>query len=89
MNEEIRMLPEQPLDLSAEARQRLTEYGNGIATHYASMHPSLVFNVPNFRAHATKGQGGTFLLLHLWFNSVYSHQPHVDTDTNDCFFERS
>jgi hypothetical protein len=64
------MLPEQPLDLSTDARTRLTEYGSGITAYYTSIHPSLIFNVPNFRAHAIKGQGGTFLLLHLWFNSV-------------------
>lgn len=64
------MLPEQPVDLSADARQRLVQYGNDLVAHYTGMHPSLAFNVSNFRAHAVRRQGGTFLLLHLWFNSV-------------------
>lgn len=70
VNEEIGMLPEQPLDLSPKAREQLLQYGNDLVAYYATMHPSLAFNVSNFRAHAIKGQGGTFLLLHLWFNSV-------------------
>lgn len=73
VNGEIGMLPEQPLDLTAETRQRLLQYGNDLVAHYAAMHPSLAFDVSNFRAHAIRGQGGTFLLLHLWFNSVRSH----------------
>lgn len=70
VNEEIRVLPEDFLDLSNEARQHLTDYGNGIVAYYTSLHPSLHFNVPNFKAHAAKKQSGTFLMLHLWFNSV-------------------
>lgn len=72
VNGEIGMLPEQPLDLTAETRERLLQYGNNLVAYYDTMHPSLAFDVPNFRAHAVKGQGGTFLLLHLWFNSVRS-----------------
>lgn len=70
VNGEIGRLPEQPLDLTAKTRERLFQYGNDLVAYYATMHPSLAFNVSNFRAHAIKGQGGTFLLLHLWFNSV-------------------
>jgi hypothetical protein len=73
VNAEIGMLPEQSLDLTAETRRRMLQYGNDLVAHYAAMHPSLAFDVSNFRAHAIKGQGGTFLLLHLWFNSVRLH----------------
>ncbi|RDL30467.1 uncharacterized protein BP5553_10345 [Venustampulla echinocandica] len=90
VNGEIGILPEQPLDLTPQTRQRLLQYGNDLVAHYASMHPSLAFDAPNFRAHAIKGQGGTFLLLHLWFNSVlislhrpglrFGQQNHRDTN---------
>lgn len=74
VNGEIGMLPEQPLDLTIETKQRLLQYNNDLVAHYTSMHPSLTFNVSNFRAHAIRGQGGTFLLLHLWFNGVRFHE---------------
>lgn len=70
VHEEIGTLSEQSGDIPPETRKRLMRYGDDLVAYYTSMHPLLAFDVPNFRAHAAKGQGGTFLLLHLWFNSV-------------------
>ncbi|KAF7559012.1 hypothetical protein G7046_g5138 [Stylonectria norvegica] len=77
VNEEIGLLPENSVDIPPDTRRRLTAYGDELVADYTSMHPLLSFDVPNFRAHASKGQGGTFLLLHLWFNSVMIalHRP--------------
>lgn len=77
VNEEIRTLPSSPASIAPEARQRLLTYGNILIAQFTGMHPSMAFNIPNFRAHATKGQGGTYLLLHLWFNSamISLHRP--------------
>jgi hypothetical protein len=72
VNEEIGTLSEQSVDIPPRTRERLITYGEDLVAYYTSMHPLLAFDVPNFRAHAAKGQGGTFLLLHLWFNSVSS-----------------
>lgn len=71
VNELVGQLPEHAAGLTSEIRRDLISLGNKVAAQYTSMHSSLVFNVPNLRAHAVKGQGGTFLLLHLWFNSVW------------------
>ncbi|CAM1507657.1 Fc.00g072980.m01.CDS01 [Cosmosporella sp. VM-42] len=77
VNEEIGMLSEQSVDIPPDTRRRLITYGGDLVANYTSMHPLLAFDVPNFRAHASNGQGGTFLLLHLWFNSVMIalHRP--------------
>ncbi len=86
VNEEIGMLKNQPIELSPEARARLTKYGDDIISYYTGLHPTLTFEVQNFRAHANEGQGGTFLLLHLWFNAVCYWcllSPHYRTDWID------
>ncbi|KAH8678381.1 fungal-specific transcription factor domain-containing protein [Xylariales sp. PMI_506] len=73
----IRTLADSPLEAVPKARQLLLAHQEGLVSHFSKMHPSLAFNIPNFKAHATKGQGGTYLLLHLWFNSVMIalHRP--------------
>lgn len=68
--EVIGKLSENSVDIPPETRRQLLAHGDDLMAYYTSLHPLLTFDVPNFRAHASAGQGGTFLLLHLWFNSV-------------------
>ena len=70
VNELLGTQSDHVLNLSPETKCRLMRCGDELVAYYTGLHPTLVFDVHNFRAHASKGQSGTFLLLHLWFNAV-------------------
>jgi hypothetical protein len=70
VNSEINKLSDQSAILAPAMRERLSRYSDELITFYANLHPNLTFDINNFQAYVAKGEGGVFLLLHLWFNAV-------------------
>jgi len=73
VNDEISALMEQHQILATATKERLVRYSDELIVYYTNLHPILTFSVQNFRIQAARGDAGTFLLLHLWFNAV-SHE---------------
>lgn len=70
VNSEINVLSDQSGILAPAMKERLTRYSDELISFYLALHPNLTFDVNNFQAYVQKGEGGAFLLLHLWFNAV-------------------
>jgi hypothetical protein len=70
VNSEINALADQSAILAPAMKERLTRYSDELIAFYLTLHPNLTFDVNNFQAYVQNGEGGAFLLLHLWFNAV-------------------
>lgn len=68
-------------DLTKEKWDKLNEIEHQLTRLYKSWDSRLQFNVSNFKAYLSFGQGTTFILLHFWFHALFIilHQPTLLT----------
>ncbi|CAH0045413.1 unnamed protein product [Clonostachys solani] len=68
-------------DLTREKWQKLIAMESRLTKMYKSWDSRLQFNVTNFKAYLSAGQGTTFILLHFWFHALFIvlHQPTLLT----------
>lgn len=64
-------------DLTQEKWQKLMAMENHLTTVYKNWDARMQFNVVNFKAYLSIGQGTNFILLHFWFHALFIilHQP--------------
>lgn len=72
-------------DLNQEKWQKLMAFESRLTKVYKNWDSRLQFNVINFRAYLSVGQGPTFILLHFWFHALFIilHQPTLMTPFAD------
>ena len=68
-------------DLTQEKWQKLMAMENHLTKVYKKWDSRLQFNVINFKAYLSIGQGTNFILLHFWFHAllIILHQPTLLT----------
>lgn len=66
-------------DLTQERWDRLNTMEHQLTRIYKTWDSRLQFNVSNFKAYLSFGQGTTFILLHFWFHALFIilHQPTI------------
>lgn len=76
VNEEISAI-RQPEDLTPTKRHIISKLQEELIEIYTKLDRRLLFNVTNFQSYVTAGNGGSFLLLHVWFHAVIItlHRP--------------
>lgn len=64
-------------DLTQEKWQKLMAMENQLTKVYKNWDSRMQFNVVNFKAYLSIGQGTNFILLHFWFHALFIilHQP--------------
>lgn len=70
LHDELNGVTDQASILDPSTRSRLITYSDNLVQYYVSLPATLSFNIDNFQVYISKGEGGTFLMLHLWFNAV-------------------
>lgn len=72
-------------DLNGDKWKKLMEFENRLTRVYKNWDSRLQFNVINFKAYLSVGQGPTFILLHFWFHALFIilHQPTLMTPFAD------
>ncbi|OAA37614.1 Transcription factor [Metarhizium rileyi] len=68
-------------DLTEDKWRKLTAMEHEVTKMYKNWDGRLQFNVSNFKAYLSLGQGTTFILLHFWFHALFIvlHQPTLLT----------
>ncbi|KAM4060782.1 fungal specific transcription factor [Hirsutella rhossiliensis] len=68
-------------DLTQEKWSKLSKMEQYLTRLYKNWDARLQFNVSNFKAYLSVGQGTTFILLHFWFHALFIvlHQPTLLT----------
>ncbi|KAG5937779.1 hypothetical protein E4U53_008138 [Claviceps sorghi] len=68
-------------DLTEDRWSKLAKMEHQLTKMYKSWDCRLQFNVSNFKAYLSLGQGTTFILLHFWFHALFIvlHQPTLLT----------
>lgn len=66
---------EQFVTLEIETREKLLWYNDELIRYYANLPRALHFDIHNFQMYVSKGESGTFLMLHLWFHAVSPKFP--------------
>lgn len=68
-------------DLTEDRWSKLAKMEHQLTKMYKSWDYRLQFNVGNFKAYLSLGQGTTFILLHFWFHALFIvlHQPTLMT----------
>ncbi|KAG6010941.1 hypothetical protein E4U21_002611 [Claviceps maximensis] len=68
-------------DLTDDKWSKLAKMEHQLTKMYKSWDYRLQFNVSNFKAYLSLGQGTTFILLHFWFHALFIvlHQPTLLT----------
>ncbi|KAL3959626.1 hypothetical protein ACCO45_004743 [Purpureocillium lilacinum] len=72
-------------DLDQDKWTKLSKMEHQLTRLYKNWDARLQFNVGNFKAYLSVGQGTTFLLLHFWFHALFIilHQPTLLTPFGD------
>lgn len=72
-------------DLTQEKRTTLSKMEHQLTRIYKNWDARLQFNVSNFKAYLSDGQGTTFILLHFWFHALFIilHQPTLMSPFGD------
>lgn len=70
LHDELNIVTDQCNLLAPERREKLLHYNDELIYYYTSLPQALSFNIDNFQKYMSKGEGGTFLMLHVWFNAV-------------------
>ncbi|KAH8808638.1 fungal-specific transcription factor domain-containing protein [Xylogone sp. PMI_703] len=77
LHDELNVVTDQVNILAPETKEKLLHYNDELIRYYTNLPSALSFNIDNFQRYVSKGEGGTFLMLHLWFNAIMIglHRP--------------